>query len=175
MNCYVLIGGRSSRMGRSKVGMFLGRVTAAARPVFDEVIAVQRHGEPAAEIHTIYEDRHEGDGAIFGVQRALRHANDRCFILAVDYPAITSAVLELLRDDGRVPVWNGRPQPLCAVWDPSQLSALESRIARGRLDLRGLRERELIAEQVMRQRFAGEPLANVNTPEELEALRRIEN
>ena len=38
MNCYVLTGGRSRRMGQSKPEMFLERVTAAARDAFDEVI-----------------------------------------------------------------------------------------------------------------------------------------
>ncbi|PYQ50790.1 MAG: hypothetical protein DMF59_09885 [Acidobacteria bacterium] len=50
MNCYLLVGGRSSRMGRSKIDIpfagstFLDRVAAAAKPAFDRVIAVQRAG-----------------------------------------------------------------------------------------------------------------------------------
>src|ERR1051326_4327614 len=86
MNCYVLTGGRSSRMGRSKRALFFDRVAAAARPVFDDVIAL---------------DWEEGGKApIFGVARALRNAQSRAFILAVDYPLITSDVLRFLRDRG---------------------------------------------------------------------------
>ena len=166
MNAYILIGGRSRRMGSSKTELFLHRVVAAATLVFDQVLAVQRFAGPSANIQTIYEDEHEGEGAIFGVARALRDADDRAFILAVDYPFITSDVLRFLRDDGRVPMWDGRAQPLCAVWETSALPIIEERIARGTFDLHGLIDREMIPESELRARFEGEPLRNVNTPEE---------
>lgn len=153
-------------MGVSKSALFLDRVIGAAAPVFDAIVAVQRHGQEAAHIATIFEDAHEQDGAIFGVARALHDANGPAFILAVDYPYVTSAVLRHLRDDARIPVWDGRPQPLCAVWDASALPRIEERIARGALDLHGLIDREMIAEAELRARFEGEPLRNVNTPEE---------
>lgn len=166
MNAYILIGGRSRRMGVSKTELFLDRVVAAAAPVFDEVIAVQRAGGEAVKIRTIFEAAHELEGAIFGVERALRDAMARAFVLAVDYPYITSEVLRFLRDDGRVPQWDGRAQPLCAVWEASVLSRIEERIARGALDLHGLLDREMIGEAELRLRFGGEPLRNVNRPEE---------
>ena len=153
-------------MGVSKSELFLDRVVAAAQPVFENVIAVQRFGGDAASIATIFEELHEQDGAIFGLARALRDARDRAFILAVDYPFITSDLLRHLRDDGRVPTWDERAQPLCAVWDASALPRIEDRIARGALDLHGLLDREMIAEAELRARFHGEPLRNVNTPEE---------
>ena len=158
MRCYILTGGRSRRMGRSKAELFLDRVVAAARPVFDEVIAVQRPGGEAMRIPTIFEEPHDDDGPIFGIAAALRHAGERCFILAVDYPLITSDVLRLLRHDGRV----ADGQPLCAVWDPARLPEIERRIAAGRLDLHGLWEQGIIG--------LGTPLSNVNTVEELEEI-----
>jgi hypothetical protein len=39
--------------------------------------------------------------------------------------------------------------------------------------LRGIRERDIIPESELRQRFAGEPLMNVNTPEELGEAERL--
>lgn len=153
-------------MGVSKSELFLDRVVAAAKPVFENVIAVQRFGDDAASIVTIFEEPHEQDGAIFGLACALRDAGDRAFILAVDYPFITSDLLRHLRDDGRVPMWDERAQPLCAVWDARALPRIEERIARGALDLHGLLDREMIAEAELRARFHGEPLRNVNTPEE---------
>lgn len=167
MNCYVLVGGRSRRMGVSKAELFLDRVVAAARPVFDTVLAVQRAGGRAVGvIPTIFEEPHEEDGPIFGIIAALRHARARCFILAVDYPFVTSEALRLLRDDGRVAaaVAGGVAvaQPLCAVWDPAALPELEARIAGGRRDLHGLWERGMIDESV------AHALKNVNTPEDLD-------
>lgn len=155
-------------MGRSKTELFLPRVVAAAAPVFGDLIAVQRPGgETVPSMRTIFEDEHEQDGPIFGVLRALQDAAP-AFVLAVDYPLLTPEVLRFLRDDGRVPVWNGRPQTLCAVWTSAHLPLLEARVAAGRRDLQGLREQEIIPEPLLRARFPGNPLMNVNTPEDLE-------
>jgi molybdopterin-guanine dinucleotide biosynthesis protein A len=163
VNCYVLVGGRSTRFGSSKANAFLERVVAAARPVFDAVLAVQRPGGEAMSIPTIFEEPHDGSGPIFGLVAALRHAKARCFILAVDYPFVTSEVLSFLRDDGRV----ADGQPLCAVWDPRVLPELERRIAETRFDLHGLWEQAIIDGSELRARFRGEPLKNVNRPEDL--------
>lgn len=173
VNAYILTGGRSRRMGASKAALFLDRVFAAARPVFDEVLAVQREGGEELRVATIFEEPHEQDGAVFGIVAALRHAQSKCFILAVDYPLITTEVLTYVRDREGVPVWNGRPQPLCAVWLPELLPLLETRIAAHTLDLHTLGGQEMIAEPELRARFAGEPLMNVNTRAELEEAERL--
>ena len=173
MNAYVLIGGRSRRMGTSKADLFLDRIAAAARPVFGEVVAVDRpDGTARMGLRTIFESPHEGEAPIFGVVRALEDAAKQAFLLAVDYPQITSEVLHFLRDDRRVPMWDGHPQPLCAVWDVGELPRLRERIARGAFDLRGAMRQEMIGETELRAGFPGEPLRNVNTPEELEETKR---
>jgi molybdopterin-guanine dinucleotide biosynthesis protein A len=59
------------------------------------------------------------------------------------------------------------------VWDAALLPRIEERIARGALDLRGAAETEIIAESELRSRFSGEPLLNVNTPEEWERAQRF--
>jgi molybdopterin-guanine dinucleotide biosynthesis protein A len=162
-------------MGISKAELFLDRILAASWPVFEEVVAVQRCGGEAASIRTIYEELHEQDGAIFGVARALRDLQEsglsHGFVLAVDYPMITADVLRYVSGRGGVPMWDSRPQPLCAVWDVSALARIEERIARGQLDLQGAVDREMIPEAELRARFEGEPLRNVNTPDEWEAVR----
>lgn len=168
VNAYVLVGGRSRRMGASKVELFLDRIVVAAAPVFDEVIAVHRPDGNPLRVRTIFEEAHEHEAAIFGVVRALRDAQHECFILAVDYPFITSEALRYLRDRGGVPIWNGVPQPLCAVWDAAALPRIEARIAAGAYDLRGAIDREMIPEPELRARFLAEELLNVNTPEEWE-------
>jgi molybdopterin-guanine dinucleotide biosynthesis protein A len=158
VNCYVLTGGRSRRMGTSKVELFLPRIVAAAAPAFDAVIPIDDRGEDVA-------------APIFGVRAALRAAQSRCFILAVDYPLITIE----LRDRGGVPEWGGHPQPLCAVWDPVLLPLIERRLGAGKIDLRGLiveANVDMIAESDLRQRHRGEPLMNVNTPAELQEAER---
>lgn len=175
MNAYILIGGRSRRMGVSKTELFLDRIIAAASPVFDEIVAVQRSGGETVAIRTIFEEPHEHEGAIFGVARALRDVCERGsshgFVLAVDYPLITADILRYVRDRGDVPVWDGHPQSLCAVWDASVLPRIEERIARGQFDLHGVLDREIIPKSELRARFDGEPLRNVNTRDEWEAVK----
>jgi molybdopterin-guanine dinucleotide biosynthesis protein A len=180
MNCYILIGGRSRRMGRPKEELFLDRVAGAAAQVFETVIAVQRNGGAAASIETIYESPHDDQAPVFGVARALHHARERCFILAVDYPLITAAILRYLRDRFEsssallvAPVWSDKTQMLCAGYDPALLPRIEQRITAARYDLRGLAsesEAEILAEDALRKQFDGEPLMNVNTADEWSGL-----
>jgi molybdopterin-guanine dinucleotide biosynthesis protein A len=179
MNAYILIGGESRRMGRSKTELFFDRVATAASEVFDDVFAVQRLGGPAAALPTIYEDSHDDQAPVFGVACALAHAQANCFVLAVDYPMITAEMLGFLRDRFEcsdallvAPVWSGKTQMLCAGYRPALLPRVRQRIAVKRYDLRGLAaagEAEILAEDALRAKFAGEPLMNVNTIEEWEA------
>jgi molybdopterin-guanine dinucleotide biosynthesis protein A len=184
MNAYVLIGGRSRRMGRSKAELFLERTIATAREAFESVYAVQRHdGEAVAAVETIFEPPHAEEAPAFGVLCALEHAGGRCVILAVDYPLLTAGVLRYIaartaasRASLVVPRWDEKLQLLCAGWDGMLVSRLAARIAEGRLDLRGVAaeaETEVLLEGELRERFAGEPLRNVNTPEELQEAMRL--
>ncbi len=184
MNGYVLIGGRSRRMGQSKTDLFLPHALAVARLVFDDVYAVQRAGgQAASEVETIFEPAHRDEAPAFGVLRALEHAAGRCFIMAVDYPLLTPEVLRYLAQRAEAssallvaPRWDERLQILCAGYDGSMLGPrLAARIAAGRLDLKGLAadaESEVLQERELRARFEGEPLRNVNTPEEFQEAMR---
>lgn len=180
MNCYILIGGQSRRMGRSKTELFLDQVARVASDVFEQVIAVQRFGGAAASIPTIYETSHDDQAPVFGVACALDHARERCFILAVDYPLITFDILRHLHERFEssnallfAPIWSGKTQMLCAGYAPELLPRIEQRIAAKRYDLRGLAgddDAEIISEDELRAKFAGEPLMNVNTIEEWSAV-----
>jgi molybdopterin-guanine dinucleotide biosynthesis protein A len=62
---------------------------------------------------------------------------------------------------------------LCAGYSPALLPLIDERIAGGRFELRGLAaDAEIIEEETLRSTFPGEPLMNVNTPEELELAAR---
>lgn len=171
-------------MGSSKTELFLDRVVAAASPVFDEVLAVNRHDAEPLRIRTIFEDAHEGEGALFGIARALADARGKCFIIAVDYPLITTELLQFLMlqfeestAPALVPEWDGQAQPLCAGWDAElALPLVERRLAAGERELRSLiadAGAVIIPEAELRARFSGEPLMNVNTPEQLAAAESL--
>jgi molybdopterin-guanine dinucleotide biosynthesis protein A len=119
------------------------------------------------------------------VQRALEDAGrGKVWILAVDYPLITPEILRDLRlrfersaASMLIPKWNDRMQMLCAGYSAELLPRIAERIRSGQIDLRGLATAdatEIIEEEHLRRMYAGEPLMNVNTPEELEAARRID-
>lgn len=189
MNCYLLVGGISRRMGSPKGELelggrrFLDRVRDAAEAAFDSITAVQRPGgEPIPGLRTIFESEHESSGAIFGLQRALEDAGARLWLLGVDYPLMTSGFLRDLRarferslQPVLVPMSGGMPQMLCAGYDPSILESVNSRIATGNLRMRSLLEEEacIVSEEEWRKSYSGEPLLNVNDPLTLELARKI--
>lgn len=151
----------------------LGRVVAAASGAFDRVIAVQRPCGEAVAIETIYEEPHEDEAPVFGVAAALRHANAKCFVIAVDYPLLTSDALRELAERFEtsdapmlVPVWNGVSQVLCAGYGPAILPEIDARLAARKYDLQSL------AAAAERIEVSGETWRSVNTIEELEEVRR---
>lgn len=190
MNCYILIGGHSSRMGRPKAELLLGgetflqRIVRACQPVFHEVVAVtRRHAEHAGGIRTIVEDEHEEEGPIFGIQRAMLDAHgDRVWVVAVDYPLLTVELMTYLTErfeqseaDVVVPMWGGRRQMLCAGYRTHLAHNIGERIGRGELRLQPFADEYpslVIPENEIRAVAPLEPLWNVNRPDEYEAARR---
>jgi molybdopterin-guanine dinucleotide biosynthesis protein A len=170
------VGGRS----------FLDRVVSVAKEAFDEVVAVDRPGDVREfGIRTIVEMPHERAAPVFGVQRALQDAKSgKAWILAIDYPLMTGALLRDLRlrfeaspCRALIPRWSGRMQMLCAGYSPDMLPEIGERLQAGRLDLRGLASADctlIVDEDELRRTYPGEPLMNVNTVEELDMARRID-
>ena len=188
MNAYILAGGHSKRMGRPKAELLLGgrtfadRVIDACAGAFEEVAAVSRSdAAPLHRIRTIREQVHEGTSPLYGIEAALDDATGRkVWIVGIDYPLVTSELLAWLAArfhaiDARmlVPSWDGVLQPLCAGYSASLVSEVRDRIRSGRFRLRDLasdNEAMIIPEEEL-QRFGGDVLRNVNTPEDLEAVR----
>lgn len=163
---------------------FLQRVRDAAESVFEEVVAVERHGRAGVEgMRTIFESEHPGSGAMFGLERAMDDSREeRLWLTAVDYPLLTSELLadlklrfEKSRGALLVPIAGGHPQMLCAGYSRRLLPLLRSLIATGDYRMRGLLEAgaELVEESAWRADHGGEPLLNVNDPTTLEIARRL--
>lgn len=179
MNCYLLVGGQSSRMGRPKANLkiagltFLERTVAVCERVFDETVAVQRFQQPnVTGVRTIFEDEHAHHAPIFGVIRALEDSGSRAWVLAIDYPLLTPEALAYFAEsfqradsDCWVPEWDGKQQMLCAGYSESLLSRFRYAVSAGNFSLRGAVEGSMLvspSEQELRARIAGEPLFNVN-------------
>ncbi|HSF41552.1 MAG TPA: NTP transferase domain-containing protein [Thermoanaerobaculia bacterium] len=178
----VLAGGGSSRMGRDKAGIVLhgetlaGRAAARLAAVCPEV-AVADAGRGSLPGRPSLPDG-PGEGPAAGILGAARAFPGRpLLVLACDLPGVPVALLAELAAsqgfDGAVPRWNGRVEPLCALYAPAALAALEDQVARGlfgphRLAERGdLAIRFLEGEELARFGRPEEVFANLNEPGEL--------
>lgn len=185
----VLAGGASSRMGRDKAGLELGGETLAAgaarrlAAVCPEAALADRGRRLVPGLPSLPDGPGKGPAAgLLGAARA--YPGRPLLALACDLPHVPVPLLaELARTfesagaDWVLPRWEGGPEPLCSLWGPRALAALEARVARGAYALWPLAEEEDLAvhwlEGDLLAAFGppGELFLNVNTPEELEAAR----
>ena len=179
----VLAGGQSRRMGRDKALLQLGdqtlieRVLAAARPLgYPRVII----GDPAAYAYLglpVHPDLRPGLGPLGGLYTALSTTAAPVLLLACDLPFLTPDFLRHLIDrrgphQAVVPHTATGLQPLCALYEPSCLAAVEAAIQADQLGMRDLLSNlnlDLIREKDWRPYDErGLLFANLNAPEEYE-------
>lgn len=142
-------------------------------------------GEKFGSYGPVIEDEFPNHGPLGGIHAALRASDQELnLILAVDMPFVESRFLGYLAKCAKdtaavvtVPRAEGRWQPLCAVYrrdfatiaeqalkaDKNRIDPLFSQV-----DLRTIEETELVENG-----FTPEMFRNLNTPEELEAVRRM--
>jgi molybdopterin-guanine dinucleotide biosynthesis protein A len=137
LEAFILIGGRSSRLGTDKACAELGGETLLERAVdvvrrglSPQRIAMVAGSSTQFAIEAIKSsapfifDLHEGRGPIGGLHAALAYSRTPwIFVLACDYPFVTPKLLELLcgsisdEVNAIVPEQaDGRMQPLCAFY-----------------------------------------------------------
>jgi len=179
----VLAGGKSSRMGRPKALLPFGDaplvtlIVEKLRRLLDEIVVVAAPGQdlPSMPV-TLVRDEVPFQGPVGGIVYGLRAARaDSVFVTSCDSAFLnTGLVAHLLRQiadhDVVVPHWDGRYQPLHAVYRRSVLPLLEAQLARGELRpvfLFGKVRTRVIDEAEVR-RFDPDGLSffNMNTPED---------
>jgi molybdopterin-guanine dinucleotide biosynthesis protein A len=177
-------------MGQLKSGLELGgrtffeRVAAACAPVFEETVVVTKQGRGDFPLRTIHEANEDVAAPIIGLDRALEDAGGTpCWVLAVDYPLISSELLAWLRTrfegveaDMVVPWVGSKMHVLCAGYRPIIAASVKERIARGELQLKGLvgvHTALIVGEREILSRFKPFELTNVNTPADYDEIRRI--
>jgi molybdopterin-guanine dinucleotide biosynthesis protein A len=177
---WVLIGGRSSRMGVDKAlvpieGQPLAlRVAAEVAKVCSSVSLVGDPEKYRALGLPVVPDEFPGRGPLAGIEAALRVTEaDWNLIVACDMPTLDPALLGELFEaclaagsaDGALPAYaDGRVEPLCAVYHrrchPSIRAALVAGVCKVTDALQVLEIRYV--------RVASDaPFANLNTPEDL--------
>ncbi|MFW6057909.1 MAG: molybdenum cofactor guanylyltransferase [Persicimonas sp.] len=185
----ITAGGKSRRMGRDKAELELGGASlldrmidealiAADKQLADTVVVVGRTG--TREDVTWLEDDESGLGPLGGLKTVLGHLGRPVLLVACDMPLVDAEALGWLLDEFRISTGehglatmrDGQLEPLFSVYRPAVLDLVEERISAGRLSARRLIEDGEFRRVEAPGEVAGK-LANVNRPEELEAIRKL--
>ena len=177
----LLTGGHSRRMQRDKATLEyhgqsqLARAVALLQPLvsrcFLSVRAEQQH-DPLRAAHALIVDRLPGLGPLGGIHAALHaHPEAAWLVLAVDLPFLDAATLQQLiaaREPARLGTafrssFDGKPEPLCALWEPASAPAVDAWIAAGRQCPREFMAQHDVALLTLRNPRA---LDNINTSAE---------
>ena len=175
---WVLVGGRSSRMGTDKAflnagkGPLAAQVAAVAAEVCGKVTLVGDPERYASLGFPVVPDNQAGLGPLGGIEAALKASPSAWnLIVACDMPALDAALLESLFTaatgfDCAVPQHpDGRLEPLCAVYNKACHPAIAAALAAGiRKVTEGLRS-GLKVNYVLTDREAA--FANWNTPQDI--------
>ena len=175
---YVLVGGRSSRMGRDKA-LLPYRGDALARRVAAEVRAAagsvalvgspSRHGGLGCGV---VPDVFPGDGPLGGILTALQNTTATWNLLvACDMPRVSAVFLDQLCEaaeswdvDALLPAGPGRRlEPLCAVYHRRSRQALYAAFLRGVRKITDALEGLRVAAYLVPEDSS---LVNINTPED---------
>jgi len=182
---FVLVGGRSSRMGRDKAllpfrgGTLAGHVAAAVAEAAGSVTLVGDPREYGFLGLPVIPDRLRGAGPLAGIQAALDASKAGWnLVVACDMPGVNAGFLARLLEAARstqadclLPAGrSGLPEPLCAVYHRRCLpvigAALARRVRKVTDALAGLDVRMWPVD-------TGEWLANMNTPQEWERFLNV--
>ncbi|MGE5568864.1 MAG: molybdenum cofactor guanylyltransferase [Rhodospirillales bacterium] len=176
---FVLVGGKSSRMGRDKALLPYGGASLAehiAARVKTAAGSATLVGNPGLLGHSQYPeipDLRSNCGPLGGIEAALRYSAARWnLIVACDMPSLTVDFLASLLKEAEargsrclVPVSpGGRPEPLCAVWDRCCLDTVSHALDRG---VRKMTEALEAIGAVYEPRAEQAWFENLNTPDAL--------
>ncbi len=189
----ILAGGRSQRMGTSKALLplpdqpsetFLSRLASTLAPLCAEVLVVAR--DPTQFAHTALPaarmvfDEKPGGGPLMGLYSGLNALqSSAALVVAVDMPFVQPALLTFLLSQYQentllVPVVEGVPQVLLALYPRSILPLIESLLKQGKraprtllevAPVRYIEEAQLREVDPQLRSFIG-----VNTPAELKEV-----
>ncbi len=175
----VLAGGRSTRMQRDKATLEydgrpqLERAMALLEPLVQRAFVSVRPDQLQDRSRAAYPriaDLKPGLGPIAGIHAALATYPDSAWlVVACDLPYLGAATLESLiaqRDPRRIATayrssTDAQPEPLCAIYEPAALAAIEDWIAR---DQRCPRAFLAQADVLLLDTADPHALDNVNTP-----------
>ncbi|MDQ2898986.1 MAG: molybdenum cofactor guanylyltransferase [Acidobacteriota bacterium] len=179
---FVLVGGKSSRMGQNKAFLRIGesslldRATSAVRAAAGNVSLL---GDPEIYGHlgfAVIPDEIADAGPLAGICSALRTGADWNLVAACDMPTLSVELLRALFEEAEANDPNcvipqsssGRLEPLCAVYHKRCLAPIHEALERGvrkvTQALEGLRIQRAAAFE--NPAFENPAFENLNTPQD---------
>ena len=190
LTAFILAGGKSSRMGRDKAflrwqeGTLLDHVWEMAHELTPQVRIVADRKRFASYGAALIEDIYPGCGPLGGIHAALSSTvSPWNLMLAVDLPLLNGRLLSYLVALAResdatvtVPSVGGRLQPLCAVYrrEFAEVAGQSLEAGQNKIDLvlARVKTQTIEEETLLGAGFSREMFRNVNTPQDLEEVRR---
>lgn len=188
----ILTGGKSSRMGRPKALLLFDseplivHIVRTFQRLFAETVVVAAPEQELPPLPaTLVRDELAYQGPVGGIYYGLRAASGKVgFVTSCDVPFLNLRLISYLTSqisnyDVVVPYWQGRYQPLHAVYRQSVVPLLKEQLERGELRpiflYKKVRTREIQEDEVRRFDPEGLSFLNMNTPEDYQAaLKRWE-
>ncbi|PQE00019.1 molybdenum cofactor guanylyltransferase [Mycolicibacterium parafortuitum] len=186
----VLAGGASRRMGRDKATLVVDepsgspttmveRVVSVLRARCDPVFVIAAPGQALPDLDAVVlRDEVRGVGPLLATGRGLRAAAEagrrHAFVSAVDMPALTPDLIDTLAapaerlDADVVLPWDGRDHYLAGIYRTALHGVVSDLLRTGARSMRALVDSVDTQRIVLPEQPA---LANVNTAEDLEAIR----
>ncbi len=182
----VLAGGRSRRMGTDKALLELDGISLVERAarklgsVCTRVVIADGERGTVARAPSVSDG--PGSGPAAGILGAsLAFPDSALLVLACDLPRVPLALLGALASrttsDLVLPRWNGRLEPLCALYRPRAIEGLQAQVAHGAFALHRLASRADLQVGFLELEpleIHGDPavmFTNLNRPGDLESLR----
>ena len=188
----VLVGGKSSRMGRPKALLpfdgepLIVHVVRARKKMFAETVVVAAPDQELPSLPAVLvRDEVAYQGPVSGIYHGLKAATKEvCFVTSCDAPFLNlqliSQLLAQISDcDVVVPYWQERFQPLHAVYRTSVVPLLKNQLERGELRpiflYDKVRTRKIPEQEIRRLDSEGLSLLNMNSPAEYDAALQLWN
>lgn len=190
LNCYILAGGKSSRMGEDKGLLELNGKTiieyviAQVKPLFKTVFIVSSNDQYSQFGLKVIPDLVKDIGPAGGILTALEHSSsEQNLLISCDMPFITSEALEYLSAQINdyeiiIPIHHQKLEPLCGIYSKSCFNIWKQETEKGVYKLQNIisnfKTNELNVEE--HPLFQLDFFTNINTKEDLEkAIKKLDH
>ena len=143
----IVAGGKSTRMGQDK-----GLLDLEGKPMIqygietakclsDHIIVIASNKSYHCLGVPVFPDVYIDKGPLGGIHSGLTHSKtDWNWVIGCDMPQINTGIVKYLfnhldKHQIIVPLWKGKPQPLCALYNKNCVDALEYCIKKGKLKM----------------------------------------